>query len=63
MEFETETPHIFVINEGQHGGMEQHRREESFEQPREEVSGDVDLKKDNLKKLFENKLVMIDFRI
>ena len=43
--------------------MAQHRREESFEQPREEVSGDVDLKKDNLKKLFENKLVMIDFRI
>ena len=54
MEFETETPHNFVKNEEQYGGMEQCRRKKSLVQPREEVSSDDDVGK----KLMDNDLVM-----
>ena len=54
------TPHRFVINKEQQGNMEQYRREESLEQPKEEVYGVVDVRKDNLKKLMENKFMMND---
>ena len=40
--------------------MDHHRREESLEQPREEVYGDVDDRKVNLKNLLVNEFVMND---
>ena len=42
-----------MINEEQQGGMELHRHKESLIQPKEEVYGDVDVGKDNLKKLLD----------
>ena len=60
VEFKIETSHSFVINKEQQGDIDQHRLEESLDQPREEVFGDADVRKDNLKKLLENEFVMND---
>ena len=63
MEFEIETLHSFVINKEKQADMEQNRHEEYLVPPRQEVSSDVNAKKDNLKKLLQNELVINDLGV
>lgn len=51
---------VFGINMALQGVMDQHKHEESIENPREEVPSDANAKKDNLKKLLYNEFLMND---